>query len=85
MILAAFIFALSAIAIGAVLAYRHERALHQHYERESKLHEYRAAFYRDAYEATIYPRQRSAVSEAKEGYAQFATVDELTNSTTRRS
>ena len=36
MITAAFVFVLSAIAIASLLAYRHERALRQHFERESR-------------------------------------------------
>lgn len=55
-----------------------ERRLRKHYETEAAQQRHAVAFYANAYAEARWPRTRSQVSEAREGFAVFTTVDELT-------
>jgi hypothetical protein len=77
MIAAAFVFVLSLLAIATRTA-MHERRLRKHYEREATALRRDVKFYANAYAEARWPRTRSQVSEAREGFTTFTTVDELT-------
>jgi type II secretory pathway component PulK len=77
MITAAFVFVLSLLAIATRIA-MHERRLRKHYETEAAQQRSQVKFYANAYAEARWPRTRSHVSEAREGFTTFTTVDELT-------
>jgi hypothetical protein len=78
MIAAAFVFVLTAIAAGAVLKAIDERRLRKHYQASAAGLRGDVAFWAEKYAEARWPRRRSHVSEAREGFATFTTVDELT-------
>jgi hypothetical protein len=80
----AAIVALLACCVALVRALVRERRARRYAEATSSGWRRLAAFYRDAYDGTIYKRSRSNVSEAREGYATFSTVDEITSPVTSK-
>lgn len=77
-VLVVIIVGLAATCLSLWGALRSERTQRRDAEGNALYLRWLAAFYRDAYDSTPHPRSRSHVSFAKEGYARFSLVDELT-------
>jgi hypothetical protein len=78
MIAAAFVFVLSLLAIGATFKAIDEHRLRKRYQATAAGLPGDVAFWAEKYAEARWPRTRSQVSEAREGFATFTTVDELT-------